>query len=197
MHQFASSLTLAIYYTVVISYVWARLKYFRVDSSNSRKGSYIYDPIVAVQIFSTTYYFLTHQQYPLLLYFGANAAFLLSLFIFWWGIKTCHQLDFAFAGRVGKLITSGPFRLVRHPFYFSYIVTWGTSTFLFPSTLLWITLVTLVFFYIVAAIQEERSILNSKLSSEYSKYKKEVGMFLPRATQWKKWFSELSRMQKR
>ena len=197
MHQVVSSLTLISYGIVVLSYIWARLKYFRVNSRESRIGSYIYDPLVAVQVFTTTYSFLEHQRYPLSRYLFANLAYILSFLFFWWGIRSCSRLDFAFSGSVGKLITSGPFHLVRHPFYLSYIATWAASTFLFPLIPLWITLVLLTYFYILAALREEKSILNSELGVEYKEYKKEVGMFLPKATQWKKWFSELSRIRKR
>ena len=197
MEQFASYFTLSIYGTLVLSYIWARLEYFSIQSRESRIRSYFYDPIVAIHVISTTYFFLTHVLHPLAHYMFASAAFFTSFLVFWWGIKTCNQLNFAFAGNVGKLITSGPFQIVRHPFYFSYIVTWATSTFLFPSIPLWITLMMLTYFYVLAAVKEENAILSSDLKSEYKKYIGEVGMFLPKATQWKKWFSELSRMTKR
>jgi protein-S-isoprenylcysteine O-methyltransferase Ste14 len=182
---------------LIISYVWARLRYFTVNARISRVSSYIYDPMVTIQILSTIYHFFTKQHFSIIWYLCATFAYLTSLLVFWWVIRSRDQLDFAFGTDVRKLITSGPFAIVRHPLYISYIITWATGTFLFHSNLLWITLIILVCFYVLAAHREEKTILRSKLKKEYSQYKKEVGMFLPKATQWKRWIFGLSLVEKR
>lgn len=197
MHQLATILTLIIYISIVHSYIWARLKFFKISSSKSRIGSIVYDPLVAVQIVTTIYLVSKFQDYSIARYFVAGTAYSLSLFFFWWAIGSCSRLDFALSNNVGNLMTSGPFGIVRHPFYVSYIVTWATSTLLFPSIPLWTTLILLGVFYCYAAVREEQSIQDSKFGNEYREYKNEVGMFLPKATQWRKWFSELSRIRER
>lgn len=188
---------LALFLALIISYVWARFKFFKVSTKFSRASTYIYDPVVAIQIATTFYYFLTYRPLPIVCYLAAVAAYLLSLSTFWWVILSNDQLNFAFEKNVGKLITSGPFSIVRHPLYFSYIVTWSTGTLLFHSSLLLITLAFLVYFYVIAAFQEEGSIIKSMRGNEYTKYRKNVGMFFPKAMQWTRWISELFRIKTR
>ena len=197
MQQFIANVGLALFLALIISYVWARFKFFKVSTKFSRASTYIYDPVVAVQIATTIYHFLTYRPLPIDCYLAAVAAYLLSLSTFWWVILSNDQLNFAFEKNVGKLITSGPFSIVRHPLYFSYIVTWSTGTLLFHSSLLLITLAFLVYFYVIAAFQEEGLMINSLRGNEYTKYRRNVGMFIPKATQWKKWISGLFRIQTR
>jgi len=112
--------------------------------------------------------------------------YITGLLVFWWGIYTAKELNFAFGSFSGKIITSGPFQFVRHPFYSSYILIWGASTFLFNSVSLWITLIYLVIFYFRSATSEEKSILESNKASEYISYSKDTNMFIPRIKLWKK-----------
>ena len=93
---------------------------------------------------------------------------------------TAKTLDFAFSNEVGSIVTTGPFKIVRHPFYTSYMLAWFASSFLFNSLLLWITLLYLVAFYYLSAKKEEGVILKSVYSKEYENYVRNVGMFLPR-----------------
>ncbi|MBT8147404.1 MAG: hypothetical protein KJN90_11160, partial [Gammaproteobacteria bacterium] len=88
---------------------------------------------------------------------------------------------------VGTLITNGPFKFVRHPFYTSYIVIWATNTILFNSILLWISFIALVVFYYRSALKEERLILRSEFEEDYIEMRRNVGMFLPRIAQWNRW----------
>ncbi|MEZ5491306.1 MAG: isoprenylcysteine carboxylmethyltransferase family protein [Gammaproteobacteria bacterium] len=134
---------------------------------------------------------LNHKK-PLWAESLAIGAYLLALFIFFWAIETAKELEFAFSDNVGRLITNGPFKLVRHPFYTSYIAVWVTSTLLFSSSIQWITLIGLILFYATSARKEEKLILNSRHANQYSRMKKEIGMFFPKATQWKSWISEKS-----
>ena len=76
------------------------------------------------------------------------------------------------------LITSGPFRLVRHPFYLAYglawlaapVATWGPVI----SLIALIQIVT----FVVAARREERQ-LEELFGEGYRAYKRKTGMFLP------------------
>lgn len=177
---------------MIVSLIWARYFFFVVRSNTSKRFSFLYDFLVAVQILSTYYMLLTHTK-PLSVEIFAIALYLFALFIFCWSIATAKELEFAFSDKVGKLITNGPFKIVRHPFYTSYITVWATSTLIFNSSILWITLIGLILFYASSASKEEKLILNSRHADEYSLMKKEIGMFFPKATQWKSWISEKSR----
>lgn len=79
-----------------------------------------------------------------------------------------------------SLVTEGPYRLVRHPFYTSYILFWGGlalgtwSVWSIPVLAVMITL------YIVAARGEERKFLATDMAGEYAAYRSRTGMFVPR-----------------
>lgn len=79
-----------------------------------------------------------------------------------------------------RLLTAGPYRWVRHPFYLGYMI--GA---LAPPVALgnaWILVVSLLMIAIVviAAAREERAWLASSRADEYRDYQRHTGMFFPR-----------------
>jgi len=86
------------------------------------------------------------------------------------------------AQREGKLATTGPYSLVRHPQYDGFILV------MLGFLLMWPTLLTLLMFpillvvYIRLARQEEK-LVRQEFGSAYDKYAKDVPAFLP---SWKK-----------
>ncbi len=188
---------LLIFTIIVASLIWARIKFFKVRSKSSKTGSLLYDPIVAIQIVSTFYHFGFSSFSNLISPLLAFVFYSISLLLFWWGVQTVNQLDFAFSNNVGKIVTSGPFSIIRHPFYLSYILCWITSTVLFNSIQLWITLLYLIAFYSISAKTEEKVIMKSEYSIEYESYRNNIGMFLPRVEQWKSWLLKILKQSKR
>lgn len=82
--------------------------------------------------------------------------------------------------RPSKLVTSGPYSIVRHPQYVAGIVfvigwflIWGGiySFYILPV---------LIISILCQALIEERYILQKEFGDEYRGYKKKVGMFLPK-----------------
>lgn len=181
-------LLLTLYTIIVVSLIWARFRFFKIYPGASRISSIFYDPTVVIHILATYYYMIVSPVEMAIYVTLAAAIYMISLLLFWWSLRTAKQLDFAFSKNVGEIITNGPFGFIRHPFYVSYVLCWLTSSLLFNSYLLWITLTYLIFFYFISARREENVILKSTHSKEYASYKKEIGMFLPRVTQWKSWF---------
>ena len=178
-------MALGIYTTIIVSFIWARLKFFKFDSNTSKSASVLYDPIVAIQIVATYYGFSVDENNRPILSAICISLFILGIGIFWWAIRTAKSLNFAFSNDFEKLITTGPYAWIRHPLYFSYLVVWASATVLFQYSILWITLSYLLAFYIFSAKREEEVILRSEYSREYQEYSQNVGMFLPRITQWK------------
>ncbi len=182
----AMQLTLFLaYITIIVGLVWARYRYFNVSTNSSRKGSYFYDPIVAIHIVATLYQFSQPNNPNFFVFLISACCYLLGTSLFVLSIRNADNLDFAFSDKVSNLVTTGTYALVRHPFYVSYTLVWLGSTLLFNSFLLWITLAYLVAFYIFSAVKEERVILKSEYSREYEDYRQDVGMFLPRIREWK------------
>ena len=172
--------SIVLYIAIVLSLIWARLRFFKMTSGTPRLSALVYDATVATQIITTLVLMFATSGKSLPLVAASICLYALSLLLFWWSIFTAKNLDFAFSNEVGSIVTTGPFGIVRHPFYASYILAWLSSSLLFNSLILWITLAYLISFYFLSARKEEGVILKSVYSNEYKKYIQDVGMFLPR-----------------
>jgi protein-S-isoprenylcysteine O-methyltransferase Ste14 len=177
---------LFLYLMIVLSLIWGRFFFFSMAGGTPRFLAYSYDLAVAVQMIFTVYGFFYVMDITKAFSFLSVVLYLISLVIFWSSIVTAKSLDFAFSKKVGDIVTTGPFGVLRHPFYVSYMIAWWTSTMLFNSVYMWITALYLTFFYVVSARKEERLIMDSPQSEKYKIYQNNVGMFLPRITRWKR-----------
>lgn len=178
-------LAIATYIAIILSLIWARLQFFNTQATQITFWVRLYDPMVGIQIFASLYVFYGSPEVSTLASSVWLATLCVSLALFWWAILTARGLDFAFSKNVGNLLTSGPYAIVRHPFYVSYILVWASTTILFNSVFLWITLFYLIAFYITSAKDEEKVILSSEHSKEYFEYRHKVGMLIPRIIKWK------------
>jgi protein-S-isoprenylcysteine O-methyltransferase Ste14 len=89
-------------------------------------------------------------------------------------------LDFALQGKPPQtLIAEGPYSLIRHPFYTSYILGWIGSTLAHGNYILILSLIVMMFFYLKAVSEEESSFALSSFSEKYEKYKKKSYNFVP------------------
>jgi protein-S-isoprenylcysteine O-methyltransferase Ste14 len=90
------------------------------------------------------------------------------------------RLHFAFDPEVPQsLLQAGPYRVVRHPFYTSYILFWfGWAI---ATWSLWSVppLVLLVLFYVAAARFEERRFARTDMAAAYQAYRQRAGLFWP------------------
>jgi len=173
-------ISVVLYVCIVLSLIWGRFRFFKMTSGTPRLSALLYDATVATQIVTTLLLMFTDSGKILPLVAASIFLYGISLGLFWWAIFTAKTLDFAFSNEVGSIVTTGPFKIIRHPFYASYMLAWLTSTLLFNSLILWITLLYLVAFYFLSARKEEAVILKSVYSNEYKNYVENVGMFLPR-----------------
>lgn len=108
-----------------------------------------------------------------------------SLALFIWTVRTTRDAGFALAfsgAQSPRLLTSGPFQYVRHPFYTSYLIFWLATYIATLSSLSLAGSIILLVCYIVAARNEERLMSNGELATTYATYTLKVGMFLPRWT---------------
>jgi protein-S-isoprenylcysteine O-methyltransferase Ste14 len=79
-----------------------------------------------------------------------------------------------------RLITAGPYRLVRHPFYTSYIMLWAGWAFATASPWALPPLLFLTAAYCLAARREEASFAGTPLAAQYKAYRVAAGFMLPR-----------------
>lgn len=116
--------------------------------------------------------------------FVLSVALLAAAFaLFAWAARTnrARPLPLAFAAHVPEHVqTAGPYGLVRHPFYASYLLGF-LGGFVAAGTL-WLVpaLAAGLLTYWGAARGEEASFAASPVGEEYRAYARRVGMFLPR-----------------
>jgi protein-S-isoprenylcysteine O-methyltransferase Ste14 len=79
-----------------------------------------------------------------------------------------------------KIVTEGAYRLVRHPFYSSFIVLALASCVLFPHPTTIASSVLLVLGLTSAAKREEARLSKSEFGTEYVAYMNKTGRFFPR-----------------
>jgi protein-S-isoprenylcysteine O-methyltransferase Ste14 len=114
---------------------------------------------------------------------AALVLLLASLSLYEWARKTVKDRGFhiAWSGDVpDSLCADGPYRVVRHPFYLSYMLAFVALLVAIPTlpTLGVAVLGGAVFAH--AAFSDERSIAASPLGDEYARYKLSTGMLVPR-----------------
>ncbi len=78
-----------------------------------------------------------------------------------------------------EIVTWGPYRAVRHPFYSAFTLALLASLLAAPSVVTVATLVAGLIGLGVTARREERRLLQSRLGDEYRDYMQSTGRFVP------------------
>lgn len=162
----------------VVSLIWARLNFFKINSEGSRKIGLLNDPVV-LALLGSTYWSIFIRPTGGYESISATILFVVGALIFWWAIITAKRLDFANSSFGGRLITHGPYGIVRHPFYISYIFIWLGCVILVQSTFVVVCFVIMICIYVYSALNEERMILSSLNAMDYEEYRSKVSMFIP------------------
>lgn len=114
---------------------------------------------------------------------AAAAAHVAATWIFWMAVRACrrHRLTAIFEPDAPKrLVQSGPYRYIRHPFYTAYSIYWiaGAAACSTPETV--VAPAVMIAIYIRAAAMEEGKFAASPLAGEYREYRQRTGAFVPR-----------------
>lgn len=110
-----------------------------------------------------------------ILYLGA-------LGLFWWSIKTSllHPLSAAFSPDLPvHLVAHGPYRIIRHPLYCSYLLCWLAGWVVTGRLWLAPTVAVMLGIYLVAASREESKFMRSPLREAYQQYRANTGLLFP------------------
>ncbi|WP_027664330.1 methyltransferase family protein [Rhizobium leguminosarum] len=165
--------------TIVGSYAWSLRGHF--NSPKMEAGA----KLITVGVIATTAFFL-YQVWSgtqMLWVQGVGLGFEIgSAGLFWWAVSASRQarLRFVFTlDHPDSLVTDGPYRYLRHPFYTSYLLFW--SGWALASWSIWSILPVLFFtvVYVIAARNEERKFSLSPLASEYEAYRRKTGLLTP------------------
>ena len=110
--------------------------------------------------------------------------YLTSLFLFYWAIRATlkYRLTLAYSRDEPQfLLKNGPYGFIRHPFYLAYSVFWLAG---FAATQNWWLIlsiaVMILLYYQAAKMEEEKFSLSQSFQKDYSDYREQTGMFLPK-----------------
>ena len=79
-----------------------------------------------------------------------------------------------------SLLTTGPYSLVRHPFYTSYLLLWAGWAIATWSIWALPPLAAIIIIYWTAASDEERKFAATPMAEEYAAYAARTGRFFPK-----------------
>jgi protein-S-isoprenylcysteine O-methyltransferase Ste14 len=179
--QFFFDLVISIVGVAVVGqYSWSLRAHF--SSQRLPVGTILISIVVVITTFAFLYLQWALVQ-PLPAVLAGFLVQLAGLALFWAAIFASREarLRLAFdAENPDSLVTSGPYKYLRHPFYTSYLVFWaGWAIALWtPWTLLFLAVILAI--YTHAARGEERKFSNSPLAGQYEEYRRRTGFFWPR-----------------
>jgi protein-S-isoprenylcysteine O-methyltransferase Ste14 len=113
---------------------------------------------------------------------GAALA-LCSVVLYEWTRRTVVDRHFytGLGGEVPAAICeSGPYKILRHPFYLSYMVAFLGAAVAFPSLVTAAVSTLGIALFVYMAFDDERVLLQSGLAADYQTYRRRVGMFVPK-----------------
>jgi protein-S-isoprenylcysteine O-methyltransferase Ste14 len=91
------------------------------------------------------------------------------------------NLRFAFAPeQPHTLVQEGPYKLVRHPFYVSYLLLWLGWTIAVATIWAWPLFLIVLALYWGAARMEENKFSQTAMAEAHAEYKRRVGFFWPK-----------------
>ena len=176
----------------LLLYSWAASSVFKTYNTTAKLGKTVIFVLGGCTSGILLYFLFKIDVEPL----PALISFILlviSLILFVWTLKFrfVTNFDFAFSNRTPEIIfLTGPFRLIRHPFYASYTLTWIAGVVAIHKPIV-VTATSIMFLiYWLAATQEENLILKGQSSEIYQSYKQKTGQFFPNFTQINQYLSD-------
>jgi protein-S-isoprenylcysteine O-methyltransferase Ste14 len=172
---------LALNLSLHAAFIWGRYIVFRVDGAATR-GVRIIEFSTALSLIAGGTLITLRPAVSLPSDLLAVACAVLSGAVFAWGVATirCGRLTAAFSDDApAELITSGPFRFVRNPFYLSYLLAYLQAVLASQSPWSMLPLLGMWCIYRRAAGLEEQKFERSHLAKTYRSYAACTGRFLP------------------
>lgn len=169
--------------TTIASFLWAGLWYFRQEKSDPWKSVYKISIYVCMGVHGWAIVVAPNPSVWCLI---CGILLLLLVLIVFWSAVAAHgpsRPAFAFdQHQVTRIVQTGPYRFVRHPFYTSFMLSQVATAMIASQPVLLLTVLWLGAFYVRAAKQEESYFLSNELAVEYRSYCARTGRFLPRLT---------------
>lgn len=105
-----------------------------------------------------------------------------SAFLFGWSVGTSGRrtLSLAFGeSRSTRLLTEGPYAVVRHPFYTSYIIFWAGGVLVAPAIWTVAALGAMMAIYLHASRREDEGLARN-FPAEFPEWRSRTGAFFPK-----------------
>lgn len=165
---------------IVAQYSWSLRAHFA--SAKVPTGTVVISVVVLLSLAIYVYLQWTVEQ-PLLAQASGLLLEAVSLALFWAAIFASREARLLLAFDEKKphgLVSIGPYKHVRHPFYLSYLIFWSGLAIAswHPWGLLPLALIFCI--YVMAALGEERKFENSPLADEYRAYRSRAGFLWPK-----------------
>jgi protein-S-isoprenylcysteine O-methyltransferase Ste14 len=165
---------------VIASYSWSLRGHFA--SSKMPAGA----KVISAGVAATSVYFLYlvwSQNQSIAAQVAGLCVQLAGAALFWAAISASRKARLRFAfdpENPHGIVTDGPYRYLRHPFYTSYLLFW--SGWAIAAWSAWTILPVAIFaaIYVTAALAEEKKFLGTSLAGDYEAYKARAGFFWPR-----------------
>jgi len=109
--------------------------------------------------------------------------YMLSIGLFLNAIETARRVPmtrtFVYEPACATILTTGPYRIIRHPIYLSYSLAWTAAPVATHNVFLGLTAVILVGAYVISAREEERLLLAGPRGAEYAAWQKRTWRMIP------------------
>ncbi|MCU0831581.1 MAG: isoprenylcysteine carboxylmethyltransferase family protein [Rhizobiaceae bacterium] len=177
--MFLDLVIIAASFMTIATYTWSIRAHFR--SERMPDGARLISGLVILGGLWLTVLTLTMEQ-PAGIQLAGLVVILLAYALFWRVIAETRSaaLLAAFDEREpGSLVTTGPYRFVRHPFYSSYLLFWGGWALACWSIWAIIPFIGMTFTYWRAALDEEAKFTRTEMADRYRAYMDTTARFIP------------------
>jgi protein-S-isoprenylcysteine O-methyltransferase Ste14 len=168
--------------TTLLCHVWSLQKHFDTDMRRMPTGMNRLSVFVA--IITLLFIYLTFHGVQPLAAQVTGLVLVVASFEFFWAAKwesSRAKLLAAFDEKLpSSLLTTGPYSLVRHPFYTSYLLLWAGWAIATWSIWALPPLAAIIIIYWTAASDEERKFAATPMAEEYAAYAARTGRFFPK-----------------
>jgi protein-S-isoprenylcysteine O-methyltransferase Ste14 len=111
------------------------------------------------------------------------AMYVVSMALFLSAIEAARRTPmtrtFVYEPRCDTILSTGPYRVIRHPIYVAYSLAWLAAPVAMHNIPLGLTAVFMIVCYVVSAREEERRLASGPLAAEYEKYRARTWRLIP------------------
>lgn len=164
------------------SFIWAAFTFFEFRDPPTPQVKVLSALTLASQFAILVATLIGQVKWDTYFFVGASII-LLSAYLFWWCIRINAEKKLTAAydsNSPEHLMKQGPYAVIRHPFYTSYMLTYIGG--FIGAKVLWaiipVAIPMMVYFH--ASKFEEEKFNDSALSKDYLAYKKVAGRFWPK-----------------